>query len=180
MNPWLLLGIAIMWGLSIMAASTKWASLKVAEVRAEYLVADNKALLEQRARTQAANKAAREAEQRGAVNVAAIGTELEKEKRSHAKTRADRDRALRAGVERVSVAVVGCQDGGAGAGAAAAGGAGEPAASRAYLHPTVAADLEQLAGEADDTARDLNACLKVAAEDRRIVNDWIIQRRESP
>lgn len=113
---------------------------------------------------------ARAAEKNGAENVAVIGMDLEKEKRAHEKTEAARRLALLSGAERVSVAVTGCQDPGRGAGSEAPAGAGEPPAARAFLHPQVAADLEQLAGEADDTARDLNACLAVVAEDRRIVN----------
>ncbi len=127
------------------------------------------------------NLKARATEAAGAARLSEIGGQLEKERRDHAKTKTDRDAARRmallSGAERVSVAVTGCEDPGRSPGPETASGAGEPAAprgGRAFLHPQVAADLEQLTRDADDelgeAVRDLNACLAVVAEDRRIVN----------
>jgi hypothetical protein len=174
MNPTLMLYIGIAWVLSLAAVGVGtgyWqnAAGHTAE-KVTWQARENTELADANAKIFALTAAARKTEAEGALNVGKIGSELEKEKRDHAKTRAARDTALRSGNERVSVAVTGCEGSSPGPGTAVAAGAGEPPATRAQLHPQVAADLEQLAGDANDTARDLNACLKVADEDRRIIN----------
>lgn len=168
-NPWVILGIVLTWIASLVAVGIWQNKTGHTDERVTWQTKENKELAQANAKIVSLTAAARKAESEGQANVAAIGEDLEKEKRDHAKTRAARDAALRAGRERVSVAVTGCSSGGS-AGTATASGSSESPAPRAFLHPEVAANLEQLAGDADDTARDLNACLKITAEDRRIIN----------
>lgn len=170
MNPWLIVGFLVtliavaggsyMKGMDDGAteAISAWQAREVTE-----LAAANAKILE-------LESDAREAEQDAAMIVSDIGDKLEKEKRAHAKTEGARRLAVLAGNERVSVAVTGCESPGSSAGTETAATAGEPPAARAFLHPAVAADLEQLTGEADDTARELNACIAIAQADRRLIN----------
>lgn len=175
-NPWIILGIVVAWLASLAGVGYWQNEAGHTDERVLWQTKESKELKLANFEIQRLNDKARKAESDGAANVAAIGAELEQEKRNHAKTRVARDTALRSGHERVSVAVAGCESPGGGGRPETAAGSGESPAARAYLHPEVAANLEQLAGEADDTARDLNACLAVTAEDRRIIN----QDRNSP
>lgn len=167
MNPWLLLAIAILWGLSVAASATKWASLKVAEVRSEYLVRDNQALAAANASIKRLQEEARATEAKRVADMNVIATNYAKgyqnaEARRRADVSAARDGAL---VLRIPASA--CRAGGGEAappGPAAAGGHG-PAAVE--LPRAVTADLLSLANDADQVADQLRACQAVVISDRK-------------
>lgn len=167
MNPWLLLAIAILWGLSIAASATKWASLKVAEVRSEYLVRDNKALTEANAAIKRLQEEARATEAKRVADMNVIAANYAKgyqnaEARRRADVAAARDGAL---VLRIPASA--CRPGGGEAtppGSAATRGHGPEAVE---LPRAVTADLLSLANDADQVADQLRACQAVVISDRK-------------
>lgn len=167
MNPWLLLAIAILWGLSVAASATKWASLKVAEVRSEYLVRDNKALTEANAKITLLQNAARETEARRVAEMSTLATNYAKGFRDAEAQRLRDVAAARDGSLVLRIPASACRPGGGEAappGAAAPGGDG---AATADLPGSVTADLLALAGEADQVVRQLTACQAIVIADRK-------------
>lgn len=167
MNPWMLLGIAILWGLSVVGASTKWASLKVAEVRAEYLERDNQALATANAAIKRLQEEARATEAKRVADMNVIAANYAKgyqdaEARRRADVAAARDGAL---VLRIPASACGSGGGEAGPPGAAAAGGHDPAAVE--LPRAVAADLLSLANDADQVADQLTACQAIILADRK-------------
>lgn len=79
--------------------------------------------------------------------------------------------ALRLGTARLSIPVLRSTCSDLGAATAAAARPGDDAAARADLPPALAADLVELAGEADDTARQLSACQATVITYLKAIND---------
>jgi len=166
-NPWLLLAIAILWGLSIAASATKWAKLKVAEVRAEYLVRDNNALIEANAAIERLQEEARATEAKRVADMNVIASNYAKgyqnaETRRRADVAAARDGAL---VLRIPAAAL-CP-GGSETGPPRPAAAGGDGAATVELPRAVAADLLALANDADQVADQLRACQAVVISDRK-------------
>lgn len=167
MNPWLILAVAILWGLSVAASATKWASLKVAEVRAEYLVRDNKALAEANAKITALNDAARATEARRVAEMSALATNYSKGFRD-AEAQRQRDvAAARDGSLVLRIPASACGPGGGEAAAPRPAASGGDGATTTELPGALTADLLALAGEADQVVLQLTACQAIVTADRK-------------
>lgn len=106
-------------------------------------------------------------EQDSAGRISTIGNDLQKERNQREQVQRILDARIRSGAVGVRVAVSECTPA---SGAEARTDPGQPATATARLLPATTADLVRLATDADDTANDLNACIAVAAEDRRLIN----------
>lgn len=167
MNPWLLLAIAILWGLSIAASATKWASLKVAEVRAEYLVRDNKALTEANAKITSLQNAARETEARRVAEMSTLATNYAKGFRDAEAQRLRDVAAARDGSLVLRIPASACSPGGSETSPPRPASGGSDGAATVELPRAIAADLLDLANDADQVADQLRACQSIVLSDRK-------------
>lgn len=165
MNPWILLGVAIVWGLSLVGVG-KWQREdgRTAE-RVAWQARDNAALTAANATIQKLNDEARATEQAHTQRLAAISANIVKENQD-AETRTRRAVAgARALVLRQQPA---CPSAGAGSPATPATTAsGGDGAAACELPASTVRDLFQLVGDADTGMRQLGACQAVILSDRK-------------
>lgn len=167
LNPWVILGVAVMWALSLFAVG-KWQREdgRTAE-RTEWQARDNAALTAANATIKRLNDEARATETRRVDEMATLAINYSKgfkdaEAQRLRDVAAARDGSL---VLRVPAAACGAGGGEAGAfGPPAPGGDGAPTTE---LPATVTADLLALANEADQVVLQLTACQKIVLNDRK-------------
>lgn len=166
MNPWVILGIAVMWALSVVGASHKWASLKVKEAQAQHLEQRNKELAQANGEIKRLTDEARATERAHVEQIAAIGNHYAKGMRDAEELRKRDLRAARNGnlVLRVPASV--CAGGSEAPATGPATGRGDGAAG-VELPREITADLLELAHDADQVADQLRACQSVILSDRR-------------
>lgn len=167
MNPWVILGIAVMWALSLLGVG-KWqrADGRAAE-RVEWQERDNKELADANATIKRLNDEARATEEKRAADMNVIATNYAKGY-ENAEARRRRDvAAARDGALVLRIPASACGSGGGETGPprpAAAGGDGAPAIE---LPRAVTADLFALADDADQVADQLRSCQQIAINDRK-------------
>lgn len=158
-NPWVLLGVAIAWGLSLFAVGSWQRADGAAVERAEWQARDNAALTQANETIERLNREARAREEKNAADIAAIGAKHAQEKENLEERRrrdvtAARDGAIKL---RVAGACPARASGSEGGPVVPATGGGDDATT-AELPPTVAANLLDLVNEADAVVVQLTAC----------------------
>jgi hypothetical protein len=178
-NPYLLLGLAIAWGISLFAVGVWQHKAGVTAERVQWQERETTALLAANQEITRLNAEARKNEADHAARLAAISTRYQEEL-THAKAQRDRDiAAARAGARRLQFAAAGaCADASARPEAGPAAGRCDGEA-RSQLRDAaggdilalpgdISASLYTLAHDADDLARQLMAAQAVILEDRAL------------
>lgn len=167
MRAWLILGVVVLWGISLFVVG-KWqnSSGRVAE-RVEWQARENEELRLANAKIIELNEAARAAERKHAEQVSGISARLEKEKSDVGKSKDAIIAELRAGqrglrdpgAASVKTSSRGSPQAGAAAGQCDGGAGGQ-------LSQSAAEFLVSLASEADEVVKQLTACQEVIRADR--------------
>lgn len=166
-NPWTLLALVLAWGASLAGVGWWQRHDGAAAERAVWLLRDNEAARAAGQRIKALEEGVRRAEQAHAQALAAISTDYERKLNDANKQRAADAAAVRAGTLRLrdpdAPGLRAC--GGVAPAIAAAAGRGDGGAA-GELSSAAVGFLLDFANDADDTARQLQACQRVVSEDR--------------
>ena len=166
-NPWIILGIAVVWALSVFGVG-KW-QYRVGQEheRVEWLARDNAALTAANAKIFALNNAARAKEKASVDAMATLSKRLTNERATNdARLKADAA-AVRAGDLRLSIpASLVCPDGDF-TGPPRPTASRSDGAARVELPQQITLDLLELAHDADAVADQLRACQTVVLNDRK-------------
>lgn len=168
MNPWVILGVAVMWGLSLFAVG-KWQRTDGATAeRVAWQAKDNEELRLANAKILELGNAARAQERKHVEAMAALGADYEK-KLADAKAQSNRDRAsIRDGALKLRIATERiCPGGGAASEAGSTPGERDGPAT-VELPQQITSDLFDLANDADQVADQLRACQGVIQSDRSV------------
>ena len=166
-NPYLIIGLLVAWGLSLVGVGAWQNNAGQVAERAAWQTRENEQLRTTNASIKAMEEAARAAEQRHALALDTISTDYERKLSDANQQRAADAAAVRAGTLRLRDPNP--------PGLRACGGAVPPAGARpggrdgaapGELSGEAAGFLLDLAATADDTARQLAACQQVIVADR--------------
>lgn len=167
MNPYVLLGIVLLWVVSLFGVG-KWQRHDGAsEAKLECTTTRNVELVEANAKIKTMNDAARAAERKNATDIADLGDKHAVEKLGLEDQRRRDVAAARAGALKLrynAPAGKACGGGVPDAGASPAGG--EPATETVELPREVGSDLYALADDANLQASELNTCWAIVRADR--------------
>lgn len=160
LDPWVILGVVLAWIASLAAIGVWQNDAGHTDERVSWQAKDNAELKAANATIQLLNDEARAQEHKHAADMAAIGAQHAKE-RNDSEARHRRDVAdARDGALKLRVAGA-CKADPGGAGAASTAAPGRDDSTTAELPGAVAADLLDLANDADDTVQQLTACQAV-------------------
>ena len=167
MNPWVLIGVAVAWALSIVGAADYWGGVQRDLERGEWVARDNAKLIKANAEILRLNNEARATEARRIDEMTILATSYSKgaqdaEERRRRDVAAARDGAL---VLRIPAAA--CGAGGGEAGQTGPPAPGRDAPATIELPREITADLFALADDADAIADQLRTCQQIALNDRK-------------
>lgn len=167
MNPWVLLGVAVMWGLSLFAVG-RWQREdgRTAE-RVAWQGKANEELVQANASILSLTGARLADERRHVDEMAAVSAQLAKERATHEAQRTRDAAAIRDGTLRLRIATASICPGGNQAGTPGTPTPGGDGPATVSLPDALARDLLDLANDADQVADALRACQSIVLNDRK-------------
>lgn len=166
-NPWVILGVAIVWGLSLFAVG-KWQRADGATAeRVAWQDRENEELRAANELIGVLNNHARALEQKHAEEMAAIGAKHAKEMADAEAIRRRDQAAIRDGALKLRIASSRICPGGSASGETGPAPGERDGAATVELPQQITSDLFDLANDADQVADQLRACQGVIQSDRR-------------
>ena len=168
-NPWLLLGVGLIWLASLVGVGVWQRSDGATTERTMWVERENAELVAANAKIVQLNAAARAQEVRHAESLAAISTGHQQEiKNAQAQANADRAAVRAGGLRLYDVAAPGLRACGSLSGAPGATAGGRDGPKGGELSGAAAEFLLELVNDADAVARQLAACQQVVRADREV------------